>query len=462
MVVGHRGPLPGGERSARADVLRGRAERAPQVRVARRLAPDLQLLARDEVEQDHAADLAPVALLVGARAAQPGDQERAPVVVGLLAVEEREADLARARDLAQRARELEHRRRARRAVVGADESGHVLGVVVRGDEDRRPAARQPAGHVVQAGMTGHGLAPAVRQRVAQADGERLQRLASRPAAARARPARRSSAQPRPASKRISRGFTFLTRGPSAPPRDVGERRDPDRRAREQHGADPEEKDRPARSARPRPRALRVTRRAPRLEGCLRIIGRFERDRGRRGARGHGRGRAAVGDRLRVRARRRAAAVRRDLARRGRRADDRARGRGRPADARDRAAPAAPALARHRAGAGLVAAGGAGGRRRAARARRRRAAAARHRGGARRARGQPARGACRRRAGPRPAALGAPGGRAHLGRAEHVDEHRRPAGRAPADGPRDPAVAGARHADRHLPRLRARLGARARC
>ena len=93
--------------------------------------------------------LARVRLHVGARAAQAGVVEVAALLGqpgrGLLAVEEDEADLARAgRDVrpGERARHPDDDRRAGRAVVGADEALRLdERVVVRADDDRRASCR---------------------------------------------------------------------------------------------------------------------------------------------------------------------------------------------------------------------------------------------------------------------------------------------------------------------------------
>jgi hypothetical protein len=93
----------------------------------------------------------------------------------LLAVEEDEADLA-SRGRAQRAGELDDRRSAGSAIVGADEALRVvLGVVVRSDDDRRRAPRQRADDVAQAGMAADGLEAAAGQLATQDLGQAPQR-----------------------------------------------------------------------------------------------------------------------------------------------------------------------------------------------------------------------------------------------------------------------------------------------
>ncbi len=174
------------------------AQQRPQARVGARLARDRQVLVADEVDDDD-----------GRRARGRGRRRRrgcraAPrgrkLGVGraaraLLAVEHHEADLALARapPRAQGPRQLEHRRRAGRTVVGADEARDVLRVVVRPHQDR--PARGPAG--------------------------RRRRCAGR----RARASKRPSRQPRPQA--LGQATRGLRAGRPRPERDlraeVGER-----------------------------------------------------------------------------------------------------------------------------------------------------------------------------------------------------------------------------------------------
>ena len=63
------------------------------------------------------------------------------VAARLLAVEERDRDDGPRHRVRQRAGELEHDGDAGGAVVGADEAGHVLGVVMGADDDRIPRSR---------------------------------------------------------------------------------------------------------------------------------------------------------------------------------------------------------------------------------------------------------------------------------------------------------------------------------
>ena len=90
----------------------------------------------DEVEQDHRLGV----LVTGRRgsaSAQAGRVEVARCVTGrLLAVEEDEDDRGAKLARLDRARELDHERRAARAVVRPDEAGQVLRVVVRADDNR--------------------------------------------------------------------------------------------------------------------------------------------------------------------------------------------------------------------------------------------------------------------------------------------------------------------------------------
>ncbi len=99
---------------------------------------------RRPVDDDRRAQLAAMGRGVGLAAAQAVLQEAGVRRPGRarLAVEHDEADLALARAApgAQRPRELEHGRHAGGAVVGADEAGDVLGVVVGPHQDRRPGA----------------------------------------------------------------------------------------------------------------------------------------------------------------------------------------------------------------------------------------------------------------------------------------------------------------------------------
>ena len=87
--------------------------------------------------------------------------------------------------LLQHARELHHRRRAARAVVGADEARQLLRVVVRGDHDRLALARQ-IGRRCCAARRGRLEAPA-RQPARAAAPRAAATASSPPGAARARP-----------------------------------------------------------------------------------------------------------------------------------------------------------------------------------------------------------------------------------------------------------------------------------
>ena len=187
VVVGDRLADAARERGLRADAAGRGAQLVPQRGVGERLAEDPQVLGADEVEQDQRLELAVVALGVGLRAADAGRLERPRVVGGLLAVEEDEADLAgvlRARRaVAQRTGELHHHGGAGGAVVGADEAGQVLGVVVRGDGDRGLAPADRADDVAQPRVPGDALEAAAGEPVAQALGEAAQRLGARGARA---------------------------------------------------------------------------------------------------------------------------------------------------------------------------------------------------------------------------------------------------------------------------------------
>jgi hypothetical protein len=97
---------------------------------------------------------------------------------GLLAVEEDEPQLGRAgrpADALHRARDLDDRRGAARAVVGADEPlGLVLRVVMGRHHDGGQAARDPPDDVAQARMAGDRLEPSAGQRAPQPLGEPAQ------------------------------------------------------------------------------------------------------------------------------------------------------------------------------------------------------------------------------------------------------------------------------------------------
>ena len=180
-------PAPSGNAAPAPTAPRGAPQPRPQRRVRARLARDraapCSATKSSRIERAH---LAGVARRVGPGAAQPrGVEGRGRR--RLLAVEEHEAQLGRARGRAaplQRPRELHDRRRAARAVVGADEAREVLGVVVRGDDDRRPRAREPPDHVAQ---------PDARARARSARAA-ARGAAARPAARRARRARRPRAE----------------------------------------------------------------------------------------------------------------------------------------------------------------------------------------------------------------------------------------------------------------------------
>ncbi len=141
--VGERGPGP--------DLAGGGAEPAPQARVRRGLARDAQRAVGHEVHEHHRAQLSGVPRRVDAAAAQAVGEEVGRSGRLLLAVEEHETHLALAGPpaLGEIPRELHHHGGAARAVVGAHESGEVLGVVVGGDEDRLPAAGQAPRDVAQ-------------------------------------------------------------------------------------------------------------------------------------------------------------------------------------------------------------------------------------------------------------------------------------------------------------------------
>ena len=143
-----------GSSSASSAGRRRRRRRAPPRRAsaatARRrsscLARQPQALVGDVVEQHHLADLAAVGLHVRLRAAQrvgvgspssPGGSSSPSKSTKRIS-----RAFARPALGPQVARDLDHRRRARRAVVGADEAGRVeLRVVVRAEHDRGLAAR---------------------------------------------------------------------------------------------------------------------------------------------------------------------------------------------------------------------------------------------------------------------------------------------------------------------------------
>ena len=117
-----------------------------------RLARDLEVAVADHVEQDHRPDLgqrrralraAPAGVATNWRL--PRSPDRAKAAASLpgprassaskkTSVERRALEAPR-----QVARQLEQHRDARGAVVGADEAGDVLGVVVGADDDRRRA-----------------------------------------------------------------------------------------------------------------------------------------------------------------------------------------------------------------------------------------------------------------------------------------------------------------------------------
>jgi hypothetical protein len=94
-----------------------------------------------------------VAVEIGALLGQPGGR--------LLSVEQDEAHLPSTggtADSAERARRLDHHRRAGRAVVGGDEAGRLdERVVVRADHDAGSAAAQRTHHVAQPGLAGEWL-----------------------------------------------------------------------------------------------------------------------------------------------------------------------------------------------------------------------------------------------------------------------------------------------------------------
>ena len=195
----------GRERGARADGAGGRPQPAPERAVRVRLALDAQVLGGDEVEQDQRAELARMTLGVGGRAAQAGLAEGAlsSVASSPSNSTKRSSGAPAGRSVsAQRAGELDDGRRAGRAVVGADEARQPLGVVVRGDHDRGPGARQPADDVAQPGMAGHALEAAVAAARAAAARRAGAACASRPGAGRARPGAR--APPRRAPSRSDR------------------------------------------------------------------------------------------------------------------------------------------------------------------------------------------------------------------------------------------------------------------
>ena len=187
-------------------------------------------------------------------------------------------------------------RRCRRAVVGADEAGQVLGVVVRGDDDRRLAARAGCRRRCAARVPGHALEAAARAAPrAQPLGEPPQRRASRPGAGRARPG--GAAPPTRARSRSGRRSAPRPRGGARRGRLVvaavaGERHDRDDRRR-----------------RAAPRRARTINAQPACPRSRRVTGMSVLAVAA-AVRGHGRRGAAVGGRLRLRARRRAAALRR--------------------------------------------------------------------------------------------------------------------------------------------------------
>ena len=129
------------EDGADAHALRGRAHARPQRRCRAALARQAHALIGDVVEQHHLPDLAAVRGDVGARAAQRArgrsarSGSRGPPPRRRRA---RSAPRAR-RSQPQVARELDDRRRAGRAVVGADEALGVVLAVVVGAERRSPA-----------------------------------------------------------------------------------------------------------------------------------------------------------------------------------------------------------------------------------------------------------------------------------------------------------------------------------
>ena len=144
MVVVDRHLVGGREDGADADLTGRRAHARPQRRGRAALVRQAHALVGDVVEQDHLPDLGPMRRDVGPRSAQRARREPGVGAARalLLAVEEHEADLAAgAGGVLEIARQLDHRGRARGAVVGADEAlGVVLAVVVGADDDGRRRA----------------------------------------------------------------------------------------------------------------------------------------------------------------------------------------------------------------------------------------------------------------------------------------------------------------------------------
>ena len=246
-------PVPGGNAPLRADRRRRAAQLAATAAGRTSASRTIRRsVAADEVEQDQRAQLAGVALArrPSSRAAR-SRSNGARVVGRLLAVEQDEAQRGRPRRpvrLRERARQLEHGRRARRRRRWRRRS--PAGPSCRSARRSRPPASRPAGAPTtlrSPGWPGHGLEAPARERVAQPPGEPAQRLASRRAAGPSSTWRSSSAQRPRAVEAVRRGagarggaVALRGRGARAPPSPSRRRaRSPrhDRRATTQRGRD---------------------------------------------------------------------------------------------------------------------------------------------------------------------------------------------------------------------------------
>ena len=181
----------GRERRGGAGALGGRAQARPQLRVRARLARDPhRALLGDEVEQHERADLV-------ARGARRRPSSRAAPVASNGCVSSvasspskntkriSGAPLGRF-GLAQRARDLEHRGGAARAVVGADEAR--AGPWCRSARRARPRACAPGMRPTtlrRPGWPGHRLVVPAREPLAQVARRASRAAASRPGAGRA-------------------------------------------------------------------------------------------------------------------------------------------------------------------------------------------------------------------------------------------------------------------------------------